>query len=193
MHSLLYVLVPPGTADVEAWLRQALDRYDLGREVPAYFVPLDEEDQAAMREHFGVPEGGDLLPHVKEWTGEEGVRREGRVGTMSCANPEGIWDSWALGGRWDGVLTGAKPPLWKRLLGARRKGPEAHHGRNSLPVAQLTPAQRALGVMLLTPDGALLEAPLQPEGEAQRQWEAARDAALARYPDHWVVAVDCHT
>jgi hypothetical protein len=170
-----------------------MDRYDLGREVPAYFVPLDPDDQAAMCEHFGVPEGADLLPFVKEWTGEEGVRREGRVGTMSCANPEGIWDYWAVGGRWDGVLGGAKPPLWKRLLGARRKGPEAHHGRNSLPVSQLTPTQRALGVMLLTPDGALLEAPVHPEGEAQRRWEAERDEALARYPDHWVVAVDCHT
>ena len=29
--------------------------------------------------------------------------------------------------------------------------------------------------------------------EAQRRWEAARDAALARHADHWVVAVDCHT
>ena len=118
--------------------------------------------------------------------------------TLHQPNPDGRWDGWRIGGRWDGVLTGAPT---ERDDGGEDGEPSDEATserealrRNACPVRDL-PEDR-VPFAIVTPDGIWhaegrmgwfgQPAELDPYGEDYYDW------VREQYPDCLAVAVDCH-
>ena len=116
MHSCVYVIIGPNTNtntnDIEAAVAKALAPFDEALTVPPYKVHLSSSCIRAMAEHYKVPETDlkQLAGKMQDWMRcPGGVDELGLFATWT-SNPDGKWDWYEIGGRWDGLVTGRKRP-----------------------------------------------------------------------------------
>jgi len=100
------------------------------------------------------------------------------------------WDWRVIGGRWDGQVTGCDPAPWSLLT-----PPEFILERNITLVDERHPD--FVPWAIVTPDGAWherahMEWCIQPRAVENPAWPGRAEEIFARYPDHLLVAVDCH-
>lgn len=116
-------------------------------------------------------------------------------------NPAAKWDWWVIGGRWDGWIHG---PVRQEASCDKKAGynfgNEHHRPENNCRRVSEIPIDDPfyLPFAVVTPDSQWIE-----QGEmgmwaivmnavGDEQWHQTVKEILAKYPDHLVVAVDCH-
>ena len=186
MHFSTFVIIGRHD-DPEAAVSQALEPFYQGLEVEPYRDYLDASDIKHMAEHYGIPASDlpALAAKMEDWRcGEGGLDAHGLYAVTTC-NPDGKWDWYEIGGRWNGYIPGSR----RNVISARA----IHRSRR---------LRRCLPCYLLTPDGRWLE---QEDGPAfgppvteadrrsKRRWFATVRDVVAQYIDHRVVCVDIHS
>lgn len=195
MHKCVYTFVH-SLDNIDSEVDDNLAPFFEGLDVQAYKEHLSEADILLMAKYFDLP-SNDLIGLSKklpEWSDcEGGIDSEGLF-EIRRENPDGMWDWYIIGGRWDGYI----------------HGKQAHHDAhdetiaidNTLPVKQLEELDDALlqlrlPAVILTPDGdwkdqICLFSFLQGEEEIISDKLAELRKSLAEYPDHYIVCVDIH-
>ena len=186
MHFSTFVIIGRHD-DPESAVARTLQPFDEESEVAPYRDYLDSADISRMAEHYGIPATDlrALAAKMNDWRGcTGGVDRRGLY-AIATYNPNGKWDWYEIGGRWDGSI------------------PRSHDNVISTRALCRSPRlQACLPYYLVTPDGDWREcegAPAfgTPQSEADKQadahWFATVRKVLARFLDHRVVCVDVHS
>jgi hypothetical protein len=187
MHFCVFVLVP-SVEDIEAAVDVALSPFDEALEVEPYRVHFDHGDVIALAKHFHIDPANlhRLAKKMPEWTNREGgVDRDGLF-EINTWNPEGQWDWFEIGGRWDQYIPHSK-----------------NNTINAGTLARSNYLSQCLPNYLLTPDKEWLEHErfyLNPDRKGSQRvalkdgdwFQLVRDT-LQRWPDYTVVCVDIHS
>lgn len=193
MHVFTIVLIPADTQDIKAAVNALLERFSDEKRVEAYKGYVKGQKLQQMAEFYGLPETDlpALASHLKGYYGadEAGVD-EGGLYYISTRNPQGRWDYWVIGGRWDGVIQGKS----RNTKGRSNYGPEHEQLQyNICPVREL-PAD-VLPEWILTPDGKWYEQEMRslyPTPQENEAWRKVVQPLLEQYQDCFAVGVDCH-
>lgn len=205
MHSLVLVLVPPGTRQVDAWIQGHLLPFNEHVDGPERFEAMTGAELEEMREHYRLDDLASLSARMEDWRRCPGAVRDGRLGYVTTANPQARMDFCVVGGAWDGQLTGRRVPpraamplrIADALLGGRllREG-ERRVERNTLAARECTPAAVELASAVVTPDAAWIDRDDVTRGlvgdEASSRWLDEVRRVLAHHAGCDVVVVDYH-
>jgi hypothetical protein len=125
-----------------------------------------------------------LAERMKDWTGRPGGVDERGLYFTTTNNPQGRWDWYEIGGRWNGLLKRAS----RNVISTRalRKSPDL---KDLLPYYVLTPDGTWLEHERYIPDPKSVG---HFETKPDDQWLAEVIEALDQYPDSRVVCVDIH-
>jgi hypothetical protein len=122
---------------------------------------------------------------MEDWRGCEGGVDPHGLYAVSTYNPDGKWDWYEIGGRWDRYVARSRGNVISSRALRRSR-----HLRKCLPY------------YLVTPDGRWLEREDAPcfgpaatasDRRAKRRWLAQVRRVLSHYIDHSVVCVDVHS
>lgn len=107
-HYMLLVIVSPDEKDFLQAVEDLLEPYSRWRDVPAYKDDLQDWEVSQEASRYGVRSNQlELLvskrQEDKEDSGDVGLDKKG-IYRLTKRNPLGRWDSWRIGGRWDGYL-----------------------------------------------------------------------------------------
>ncbi|OIO55437.1 hypothetical protein AUJ46_01290 [Candidatus Peregrinibacteria bacterium CG1_02_54_53] len=186
MHYETFVIIGQND-DPEAAVARALEPFDENLDVEPYRDYFDASDIQRMATHYGLPptDLAGLARKMRDWRGGEvGVDARGLY-AVSTYNPDGMFDWYEIGGRWNGYIRGSK----RNAITAR-----ALHRSRHLP--------QCLPYYLVTPDGRWLESESRlrwgsPETaadrRADRRWHAQVRRVLKQYSDCKVICVDIHS
>lgn len=186
MHYCAFVLID-AVDDVESAVDSRLQSFDEGLEVEPYRVHLSHQGVRRMAEHYKIHPADlqALVEKMPEWTNRSGgVDRDGLYYLTTC-NPDGRWDWYEIGGRWNRYIPGARNNVIN--AGTLAKSP-------NLP--------RCLPYFVLTPGGNWLERErfyfaddwkaTKKEALDDEEWLRIVRDVLHRWPDCRVVCVDIH-
>lgn len=187
MHSFVFVMIGPKT-EIDNGVARALAPFDEELSVESYRVHLDHPQVQMMAKHYGIEPANlnQLAKQMKDWTFQDGgIDREGLY-YLSTSNPDGRWDWYEIGGRWDGYVPYSQ-------LNAIRAG----------TLAKATYLKKCLPSFVLTPDGEWLEyerfyfssdwKESQKESLDDVTWLSIVREVLSKWPNHRVVCVDIHS
>lgn len=183
MHFCTFVII--GKGDPETLVAKALQPFDEALEVPPYRRYLDgfEIGLMAQRYHLKQSDLHALAEHMEEWTGREGgVDRRGLY-HMSTCNPEGRFDWFEIGGRWDGYIKGSK----RNAISARALSVSPRL-KDCLPYYIVAPEGKWLEHERFFPEGSKGHFERKPDDK----WLGEVRSALERHTDLRVVCVDIH-
>ena len=183
MHYLTYVFIPQHR-DIPKTVAAALRHFGDDYEVEPWERYIDESEIEAMAKHYGVSrlDLDKLAGLMEDWNGGTGLVKKDGLYARLTYNPNGKWDWYEIGGRWDGMLSN-NTALARSLLRSPRL-------EKLLPHDYLTPDGKwhakaefistgwMQGHMVHTPEG---------------RWMKAFRRALKRWPDHRVICVDRHS
>jgi len=186
MHYATFVIIGKDD-DPEAAVASAMEPFDQDLEVEPYRRYLDTSDIQHMAEHYGLAPT-DLLGlarKMQDWWGCEGGVDAHGLYAVTRYNPDGKFDWYEIGGRWDRYIPGSHRNVIsaRALLKSRR-------------------FRKCLPYYLLTPDGRWFEtgtgwrigpAKTAADRRADRRWLALVRRVLKQYSDHNVVCVDIHS
>lgn len=197
MHSCVYVLITGPEEQTEGLVAQAMAPFDEAIHVAPYKMHLSSGGVRAMAEHYGVPATDlpALVGKMPDWMDSPAGIDELGLFAIRTDNPNGKWDWYEIGGRWDGYLVGR----------SRSRRPRRQHelANNSLPAAKLLAAgdfAQRLPDTVLTPLGDWVERLRFITTDAgwytwqtpELAWLAYVRRILTAFPDHRVVCVDAH-
>jgi hypothetical protein len=188
MHFFTLVLIPADTPDIKTSVETLLETFNYEKRVEAYKAYMAGERLQRMAKFYKLPETDlpALATHLKSYCGaEESGIDEGGLFYISTINPQGTWDWWAIGGRWNGVIQGATCPI--------NLGPEDDKLRHN--ICRVSELPQGIGASyVVTPDGQLYKEKWWPENDENRQqWQKTFRELLERYRDCLAVGVDCHS
>lgn len=185
MHYCTFVIIGQD-GDPDTLVAQVLAPFDEAREVAPYRKYLESYEIARMAKHYKLDQHNlhALAERLADWVGwPGGVDRRGLFYTTTL-NPDGRWDWYEIGGRWNGYMKGAKRNVIRTR--ALRKSP---HLKHHLPCYVVTPGGAWLEHERFFPDGFC-------SGRIDRkpddQWLREVTEALEQNPDCRVVCVDIH-
>jgi len=183
MHYCVYVFIPQ-EGDVECLLAQALDPYSDSLEVAPYKVHLDEGELAAMATHFGIRRDDmkALAGKIEDWSGVPGGIDSDGLFKIVTWNPNGKFDGYEMGGRWDGFIPGnmeisrallTKPNL-KEILPDRMVTPDGYWHERETFISEGWSKWRV-------------------EKNQDNEWLGQVKKALVSHSHHRIVCVDMHS
>jgi hypothetical protein len=182
MHFLTYVFIASG-ADPESAVAKALHPFDEALEVAPYPIYLSDDEVAAMAKFFRLrrKQVRHLSEKMPEWRGCPGGVDERGLFSVATHNPEGKWDWYEIGGRWDGFLPGNVMAA-QQLVKSKR-------------LSQILPNEfldghgvwhsRDRWVQEPYPFGRIIEMP-------KRRWSQRLEKSLRAHPQCDIVVVDIH-
>jgi hypothetical protein len=87
-------------------IEHLLAPYSEHLEVPPWFKPMTPEDVQLMAKYykFDVSDLDAIDRHMNEWSGHFCTFQDDQPGYMTTDNPNGQWDWYVVGGRWDGEV-----------------------------------------------------------------------------------------
>ena len=169
--------------DIENDVHAVLEPFDENRDVESYRVHLDHREIVAMAKHFGLPPSHlhQLAERMEEWTDRiGGVDRDGLYHLSTC-NPDGRWDWYEIGGRWEGRFKGSNCIRATDLA-------KSKHLSDWLPYHLVTPE----GLWLEHERHYLRSDELVSERMDADVWEETVRNELLDWPGYHVVCVDIH-
>lgn len=184
MHYCLFVIIGPHT-DIERAVARALAPFDENLTVDDYRIHLDIDEVQRMAAYFQIRPSHlhELARKMPDWTGNPGGVDCRGLYRLSSYNPDGYWDWYEIGGRWDRSI----PHSCKNVIRAQSLA-DGDHLKDCLPYA------------ILSPDGEWIEREhvyfsgtrfvvhtIKPT-----QWLKIIREILTRWSDHQVVCVDIH-
>ncbi len=177
MHYVALVILPKRVQNVEAAVKKAMAPFDEDirhpprkvavvprtLEVAANYYEINPSDLAALARKW------------KDWSGRRGVVEDGVLKELQTDNPNGLWDWYQIGGRWNDWLPGKRQLCW-------------FIPRDKVPYCFITPGNvfvvRETYVMGDWDEGRFVETP---------DFEEKYHAALGKFSDHLAVVVDYHS
>lgn len=195
MHSCVYVIIGR-TGNSETLVTEALAPFDEELTVPPYKLHIPQSGARAIAEHYHLSETDlpALAERMQDW-----IHCPGGVDTlglfaMQSHNPDGRWDWYEIGGRWDGFIHG------KSLKSVRHKKGDL----NLLGVSDLLAApdfKDRLPHDVLTPTGEWVTrseivntfSGWYCKEYPEATWYARVLRILQTFRGHRVVSVDVHT
>lgn len=186
MHFCVFVLIPSET-NIQDAVAEAMKPFDEAVEVQPYRVYLPHHEVRQMAACFKIEPANlhELAKRLPEWTKREGgVDRDGLYYVSPC-NPDGRWDWYEIGGRWNGFIPRAHQNTIKASTLA--KSPKLKH---CLPFFVLTPQSEWIEHERCYFDGDWKN--LKREEMKSADWARLVRETLRRWPDHQVVCVDIH-
>lgn len=186
MHFCTFVIIR-GDNDPDSAVARALKPFDEALEVEPYRDHLTTSEIRHMAARYGLQPTDlpALARTMQDWRRREGSVDDRGLYAVTTCNPDGRWDWYEIGGRWERHFPGSLdnvigvPALlkWKQF-------------------------RRCLPYYLLTPDGQWLEdrgalwspsPPTDADREREARWFATVCNTLRPYRDHKVVCVDIHS
>jgi len=185
MHYWTFVIIGP-KGDPEQLVADRLEPFNEQRKVAPYREYLAKFEIARMAEHYKLKRNDlrALAERMEDWRGWPGGVDGKRLFYTTTLNPDGRWDWYEIGGRWNGRIKEAK----RNVISTRalRKSP---HLKDSLPYYVVTPDGTWLEHQSFFGDGRW-------SGRLERKpddlWFREVTEALEDYPAHRVVCVDIH-
>jgi len=134
MHYCTFVIIG-AKGDPDALVAGALAPFDEMLAVPPYREYLQPFDIEWMASHYKLDQNDlkALAERMKDWTDRPGGVDERGLYFTTTAHPEGRWDWFEIGGRWNGFLKGASRNVIS--TSALRKSPKL---KDLLPYYVLT-------------------------------------------------------
>ena len=186
MHYSTFVIIGRN-ADPESAVARALEPFDDALEVEPYHDYLSASDIDTMAAHYGIPSTdlAALARKMRDWRGVKGGVDAHGLYSLATYNPDGKFDWYEIGGRWDGHIKGSR----RNVISARTLSRSPH-----LP--------KCLPYYLVTPEGRWLESECRlcfgppetaSERRTHRRWLAQVRRVLKQYRDCKVVCVDIHS
>lgn len=183
MHYCTFVIIGPD-GGIGTQVAEALAPFDETLEVDPYKIHLDEEEIKRMAGHYGLEENdvSGLITKMPDWRGTDGGVDDVGLFSWATTNPEGKWDWYEIGGRWNGYFHGRNVIKAKSLL----KSPD-------LKVRRL--------YSIVSPDGEWHEVEklintgffkFDTVKKSDSRWLIELKQVLSRFPEHRVVCVDMH-
>lgn len=182
MHYLTYVFIPKN-ADIDEAVAKALAPFDEDLQAQPWKRHLDAGEIAAMAKQYSVRRTSllKLAGCMEDWCGGTGGVDGKGLFVIHTYNPDGKWDWYEVGGRWNGFLRGNVRTAKSLLKSPRLEA--------LLPHDFLTPDgtwhARARYVSTGWIKGHIVHKPA-------RRWLDEFTTALAAWPHHRVVCVDRH-
>jgi hypothetical protein len=196
MHTCIYVLITGPNTQTEEFVAEALAPFDGNLEVPPYKLHLSHSGVRAIAGHFGLPESDleSIARKMPDWMGCAGGVDDLGLFASRTSNPNGKFDWYQIGGRWDGKITGK--------AGAKRPKHDVL-ARNCLLSSALLAAadfERRIPHGVVMPTGEWVErTTFVSTGDgwysretADPHWCDHFRRILAAFPKHQVVCVDVH-
>lgn len=183
MHNCVYTFIP-ADGDIDFAVARALEPYDEEKTVAPYKIYLTAEEIVAMAKHYHLNPNqvSKLASLVPSWSGAIGGQDDRGLYHVSTFNPQGFWDWYEIGGRWDGLLPNNVANAQSLLEQADLAPllPAKFVDRNGLWREQekYVPVPWSKGRLITKSDG---------------QWLADFRAALKAAPDSRVICVDLHS
>lgn len=193
MHSCIYVLINGEQDYIESSVDAALEPFDEALEVPPYKDRLSHSSIRFMAEQYKIAATDlhALAGKMSDWRGVPGGVDELGLFAICTSNPDGKWDWYEIGGRWNGFIKGKKRPN-KDLIrnncivaSTLLKSPDFC---KRLPAAIVTPSGEwvAHTSVITTSSGWYVrETP-------EKVWCNRVRSILEAFPRHRVVCVDAH-
>lgn len=183
MHSCVYVFIPK-EGDVERLVLRAIHPFSQDLQLPAYKSYLDAGEVKAMARHYRLKptDLSALATRMKDWKGCPGGVDGRRFFARTTWNPNGKFDWYEIGGRWNGRLRGNVTGA-RTLLGTPNL-------RRLLPFAVVTPDGRWHEWETLIVEGWMK---WHVERKTDAAWLKEVRTALRRHPGYRVACVDVHS
>ena len=198
MHYFTFIMISEH-GPVEALVARTLSPFDESLEIDPYQEHLSPREIRTMAERYEI-DPSDLAAlegMMPRWNGRPGGVDEKGLFTWSTDNPDGKWDWYVIGGRWDGAIHG------------RPSGHDPYDENRAefnviaaglLAEANYLPDQSP--AFLVTPEGVWLahEAivvgawpQFHVETKEDAVWLDEVRSTLAAYPEQRVVGIDIHS
>lgn len=190
-HSFIHSL-----DNIDADVDESLAPYSEDLDVESYKEYLCKEDIQQVASYYDLSSNElvALSKKLPDWSGCEGGVDANGLFEIRTENPDGMWDWYVIGGRWDGYIHGERA--------SHNPYDEDRAIKNTLPVKHLldlddASLQLRLPAVILTPDGGWMDqydffSSLNGEEEMTSDRLASLRRSLDDYPDHHVVCVDIH-
>ncbi|MBI1313265.1 hypothetical protein GC176_18390 [bacterium] len=197
MHSCVYVIIGK-TGDIETQIAKAMGPFDENLKVIPYKLYLSASTLMAMARHYKIAESDHaaLIERMPDWLGDSGGRDRLGLYALCSHNPNGRWDWYEIGGRFNGVISSKRSPR-----------PFAKHCDLALNTA---PASRLLNdrdfasktpFAIVTSHGEWIERSRVESNasgwyvreEPLPAWTRRVRAILRTYSNHRIVCVDAHS
>lgn len=186
MHYSTFVIIGRD-ADPEPAVATALQPFDEDLEVEPYHDYLDASEIQRMAERYRIPPTAlpALARKMEDWRGREGSVDAHGLYALTTYNPDGKFDWYEIGGRWDGYIKGSR-----------------HNVISAKALHRSPRLRKCLPYYLATPDGRWLEhedAPLfgapatSTQRRSERRWLTQVRRVLKQYIHCKVVCVDIHS
>ena len=183
MHFCTYVIID-SKGDIETQVALALTPFDDDLEVEYYKTYLEEAEIERMAGCYGISAKDlpSLAEKMVDWRGSDGGHDEIGLFAWRSDNPEGHWDWYEIGGRWNGRFKGRNVIRAKTLFAM-------------LDLKEFLPH------CIIGPDGGWYEVEsIIPAGfcnfgtvrKSDGQWLVELKQILASCPRSRVVCVDIH-
>ena len=179
-------MIGPNT-DTDDAVEAALAPFDESLDVEPFRIHLDHKEILLMANHYNVSPANlqELATHMPAWrSGEGGVDREGLFRLSTC-NPDGRWDWYEIGGRWDGNIPYSRSNVIRAGTLARSK-----HLEKCLLDYVVTPSGQWLEHERFYPTSEWRT--VDKESLPESEWLGIVRETLLRWPDYRVVCVDIH-
>jgi hypothetical protein len=186
MHFCTFVMI--GQHDhPETAVARALEPFNESLELEPHRDHLGASEIEHMASHYGIPATDlpALARKMEDWRSSKGGVDTRGLYAISTYNPDGKWDWYEIGGRWDRYIPGSH----RNVISARA-------------LRRSSRLRKCLPYVLLTPEGRWIEqVPALPFGSpktkahrrAVRRWFTRVRRVLVEHPKCNVVCVDIHS
>src|SRR5579885_231284 len=103
-HFLVFIIIPKeiytqGWNAIQRYIDEMMEPYSEFKEVSPYLVLTKVQLESEFAKHR------DLYESIEELVEDYGYQLDKEGNALSTANPDSFYDSYEIGGRWDGHLT----------------------------------------------------------------------------------------
>ncbi|MBI4397287.1 MAG: hypothetical protein HY548_09340 [Elusimicrobia bacterium] len=190
-HFFAVVLVENETQDILSRVRELMAPYDETMKAPPRKKYMDRVEVEAMADYYEIDPVHEaaLAGKMDRWKGCEGRADDTGLYYFFTHNPKSKWDYWAVGGRWNGAITGKRRGDGR---GGFNFGDQFRRlGENMVPVRDLP--ENFLCFAVVTPEGEWIDrGRAWPEDKDLDGWKAELKRIFECHSDCVAVGVDCH-
>ena len=197
MHSCVYVIIGK-TGNIASLVAKTMHPFDEDLKVKPYKLHLSASTVETMARRYQLPVNAHaaLLKKMPDWMGCSGGKDRLGLYARCSHNPDGKWDWYEIGGRYNGRIRGVQAP--------RPYQPTADIGTNTLAADELLRSDdfsKRVPHAVLTPHGEWIErssfnstmSGWYVREEPSRLWQQRVRRILRTFVDYRVVCVDAHS
>ena len=177
---------------IEAYVEKQMEPFSEYLEMVEYKQHMDEHDLKMMKDTYKTDNLEELVKKMEDWNGREGGVDEEGLYYLTTSNPDGHWDYYNIGGRWDGLIQGELRPSKDNGFNFD----EEHHQLkyNIAKIDSLSPKEVERSIhSVITPEGEWVESEIF--DMASMKFIPNKEEVLEtikKYKDCYGVLVDYH-